>query len=372
MRSPTRTCLSGIAAFAMLLLLLGCCGNNDTAAARTRAPEPPPEPVVVAAASAPQPEVYSERAGIKVSMFPLSSPPAPPPPPPRMTFAEAPPAYYPPPAYNPAPVAGVCQIVPPGATLISDPPTITLSSSGEVVDRTGTVFYPVNAPVAPAPAYATSPVYAPPSATTITLASAPVETSVYAPTPYTTVYDSTSSYTALEPIQPGSATYIPTTTTVSETRTVSYTQPAVTTTTVYEPSAPPLNTVSAVYYPDAPPLTTAPFPGAPVGPALAGGPLRLVPALDIPPGNHPNDALPSQWFEIIRPGNGPIRIGRVSSTCVCVSPRVPNRHVAAGERALIEARIVKRPPANNLTYGLFVNTVEPTQLTLDSDITIGW
>lgn len=95
-------------------------------------------------------------------------------------------------------------------------------------------------------------------------------------------------------------------------------------------------------------------------------------ALDVPPGDHPNDALPSQWYEILRPGNGPIRIGRVSSTCVCVSVRVPNRFIAAGERALIEARIVKRPPANNLTYGVFVNMLEPTQQTLDADITISY
>ncbi len=98
--------------------------------------------------------------------------------------------------------------------------------------------------------------------------------------------------------------------------------------------------------------------------------LRLVPAPDIPPGNHPSDAAPSQWFEIIRPGNGPIRIGRLTSTCVCVSPRVPNRFVGAGERALIEARIVSRPPANNLTYGIYVGVVEPVQATVDADVTI--
>ncbi len=100
MRSLTKTCVSGIAAFA-LLLVIGCCGNNDNSTAqRTRAPEPGLEPVAVAPAPtpAPQPETYSERAGIKVSMLPLSSPPAPTSPPPRQTFAEAPPAYYPPPA----------------------------------------------------------------------------------------------------------------------------------------------------------------------------------------------------------------------------------------------------------------------------------
>lgn len=101
-----------------------------------------------------------------------------------------------------------------------------------------------------------------------------------------------------------------------------------------------------------------------------GGGLRLVPVRDIPPGMHPSDAGPSQWFEIIRPGNGAIRIGRVSATCVCVGVRVPKRQVGAGERALIEVRTLSRPPANNLTYGVYVNIVEPQQTVLDADVTI--
>ncbi len=115
----------------------------------------------------------------------------------------------------------------------------------------------------------------------------------------------------------------------------------------------------------APPATMASVPGA----AAEDG-IRLVPAPDVPPGNNPSDVAPSQWFEVVRPGNGPIRIGRVSSTCVCVSVRVPKRHIAAGERALVEARIVSRPPANNLTYGMFVSVLEPVNVMLDTDVTI--
>lgn len=120
------------------------------------------------------------------------------------------------------------------------------------------------------------------------------------------------------------------------------------------------------------PATYAPAPAA-QAPMAAGynvGEIRLVPATDIPPGFHPNDAGPSQWFEIVRPGNGPLRIGRVSATCVCVGVRVPNRHIAAGERALVEARIVSRPQVNNLTYGIYVNIVEPQQTVVDADVTI--
>lgn len=104
--------------------------------------------------------------------------------------------------------------------------------------------------------------------------------------------------------------------------------------------------------------------------AYAADAVRLVPAPDIPPGNHPNDAGPSQWFEIIRPGNGALRIGRISATCVCVGVRVPKRQIAAGERALVEARILTRPQVNNLTYGIYVNLVEPIQTVVDADVTI--
>ncbi len=99
---------------------------------------------------------------------------------------------------------------------------------------------------------------------------------------------------------------------------------------------------------------------------------QLVPALDVQPGMRPGDAAPSQWFEVIRPDGGPVRLGRIYSTCVCVSPRIATRYINAGERALIEARIVDRPAVNNVTYGLYVQVLEPFATTLDSDITVSY
>lgn len=126
-----------------------------------------------------------------------------------------------------------------------------------------------------------------------------------------------------------------------------------------------IDTIPATYRPT---LNQAPNPA--FNPSSPIGGIRLVPATDIPPGMHPSDAGPSQWFEIVRPGNGPLRIGRVSATCVCVGVRVPKRTFAAGERALVEVRTLSRPPANNLTYGIYVNVVEPEQKVLDADVTI--
>ena len=113
-------------------------------------------------------------------------------------------------------------------------------------------------------------------------------------------------------------------------------------------------------------------PASPVpDPILAdSGAIRLVPAPDVPSGNHPGDATPSQWFEIVRPGNGPLRIGRMSTTCVCIRARAPKRRIEAGERALVEVRTVSRPPVNNIIYGLYLNLLEPERLTLDVDVPV--
>ncbi len=112
--------------------------------------------------------------------------------------------------------------------------------------------------------------------------------------------------------------------------------------------------------------------GLPVGIAGPMDPkaIRLVPATDIPPGFHPGDAAPSQWFEVVRPGNAAIRIGRISATCTCVGVRIPKRTYDAGERVLLEARTVTKPPRNDLTYGIYVNIVEPVQTVVDADVTI--
>ena len=132
------------------------------------------------------------------------------------------------------------------------------------------------------------------------------------------------------------------------------------------PYAPPLSMNSSVNVP-------ASYNSSVAGQTVANMGARefkLVPALDVPPGNHPNDAGPSQWFEVVRPDNGPVRIGRMSSTCVCVGVRIPKRQYAAGERILIEARMLSKPPRNNLTYGIYVNIVEPTQTVVDADVTL--
>ncbi len=241
-------------------------------------------------------------------------------------------------------------------------------------------------------------------------AAPPIQSGTRYPSPYDALFQgpygsrsySTQPYVTTIPAEPA-VTYstAPTVTTVpvvpaqpvatytySNPPTVTYSAPAVTTAPaqpVVTYPAPIVTTVPAVpaqptatYTYSNPPSVTYSAPATAYSPAAVTetatvrevGGLQLVPATDIPPGNHPEDAAPSQWFEILRPGNGPLRIGRVSATCVCVGVRVPKRSIAAGERALIEARTLTKPPRNNLTYGIFVNIVEPQTVMLDTDVTI--
>lgn len=91
----------------------------------------------------------------------------PPPPPPRPRPA---PTVCNPCAALPAPVSSVapatasapapfcttgssyCQIVPPGTTIYSDPPTVTVSSTGEVLNRTPATYRPATSGTAYQPA----------------------------------------------------------------------------------------------------------------------------------------------------------------------------------------------------------------------------
>lgn len=200
------------------------------------------------------------------------------------------------------------------------------------------------------------------SAMTTVPARAPVTTSYTTTTPsYTTAapvatsYSTTSYSTAAAPVTTSYAvTTAPVTTSYA---TTSY---STTATTMPAPAYSALAAGSASF----------PVDSQPSNYTISRGAYQLVPAPDVPPGVHPSDAAPSQWFEIIRPGNGPIRIGRVSSTCVCVGVRVPNRFIGAGERALIEIRTMTRPPVRNVTYGVYVNIQEPDKLVLDADFTV--
>ena len=104
--------LSKIAVVASMVLgmgvLAGCCGNNDCA-------PPPPRP-----RPAPAPTVCPSPAQ---AFCPPTGP---------VAYTGAAPVC----------TTNVCQLVPPGTTIYSDPPTVTVSSTGQVLNQTPTSYYP--------------------------------------------------------------------------------------------------------------------------------------------------------------------------------------------------------------------------------------
>lgn len=276
---------------------------------------PPPQPVYPAQ-PAPAMRNYAPQP-TNVSMYPLSNQP-PRSAPPVRDYTVAASTAYEAPVYAP-PTTGVCWVVPPGGqTQLPDPPSVTYQGN-TVVSST-----PTGRLRPPPPAY--SPQQQP-------LTYAPPVSPNYNPEVYRTV--SSPEY---QPVA-----YAPRTAPYSEVRPASFERPAAT----------PLSSATTVQ---------------PMAPMVGG--LQLVRAYDVPGTKRPSDFAVSQWFEIVRPNNAPMQIGRISSSCVCVGVRVPNRYIGQGERALVEARILQKPPANNLTYVIYVNTVEPTKQMLTGDVTI--
>lgn len=354
-----------------LFAVTGCDGQNQTQATQTETP-----------------------GGSRgISLYPLSTPPPPPAQPIQsgqvqystpapgyvtpygaMTYQTSPvPPAYTATTYPAASVSapGYCTptYCPPPETQSYTPTTLVIPDPPVVIDNvyypstTGVTTYGGGASYTSTTTYSTG-TYAAPAASPY------AGLSTYSATPtYSSTYTA-SSYTATTAPQ---VTTYPSTTTTTYTTTYPAPGPVTTTYPAPDPVTTTYTTTTPTY--SSPPLVptygspeTVAAMTSPLTPAVGG--YQLVPAPDIPPRSHPNDAGPSQWFEILRPGNGPIRIGRVSSTCVCVGVRVPNRHIAAGERALIEARTLTRPPARNLTYGIYVNVEEPEKTVLDADVTL--
>ncbi|MDR1612874.1 MAG: hypothetical protein LBT97_08840 [Planctomycetota bacterium] len=322
---------------------------------------------------------YSPTPGA-VSMYPLSSPQPRNAPPANQAMVYAPSAAPMPESYtytttyqteySPAyvrPATGVCWVVPPGRAVMPDPPSVTVNMSGAVVSSTpvGNLYPPAPGSY-PQPAYQTAmpgmyspPAYQPPAA------------EPYQPNPQATfsAYDQQPMYnsSAPPPVVPVPELPAP----FRETATGSSFGPPAYAPANYASAAPPAQ--NTVYVPPVAAPTSA-YPALyetvqPSAFAPQTGGMQLVRAYDIP-STRTGDAAPAQWFEIVRPGNGPLRIGRVSSSCVCVGVRVPNRFIAQGERALVEARVLSRPPADNLTYVISVGTIEPRESILTADVTI--
>lgn len=96
--------------------------------------------------------------------------------------------------------------------------------------------------------------------------------------------------------------------------------------------------------------------------------VRLVPAKDVPASVYTEDHAPPQVLEIIRPGQAPISVGRLMTSCTCLRATMEKRDFGQGERALIEVRNVKPTPPEGATYLVFVRLNQPFQATLQYEL----
>lgn len=108
-------------------------------------------------------------------------------------------------------------------------------------------------------------------------------------------------------------------------------------------------------------------PGLSFGSFEEGG-YAIAPVADFLPASHPDDLSPPKLFEIVRPGLAAIKIGRILSSCTCLTIVAPRREFMAGERAFLELRNVKPTPKDGATYAFFVQLTQPADLTLRYDV----
>lgn len=94
---------------------------------------------------------------------------------------------------------------------------------------------------------------------------------------------------------------------------------------------------------------------------------RLNPAGDIQPTPLPTDLSPAQAFEIVRPLDRPVTIGRLFTSCSCIQLESQKRTFAPGERAILILRNIRPTPPAGQVYAVFVQVTSPVRTTLRFD-----
>ncbi|MCD8350962.1 MAG: hypothetical protein LUC93_10175 [Planctomycetaceae bacterium] len=79
------------------------------------------------------------------------------------------------------------------------------------------------------------------------------------------------------------------------------------------------------------------------------------------------DLAAPQMFELVRPGNQAVTIGRIFTSCVCVSLEADKRSFAPGEPVVLRLRNVRPTPPQGQTYAIFVQITSPIRTTLRFD-----
>lgn len=79
------------------------------------------------------------------------------------------------------------------------------------------------------------------------------------------------------------------------------------------------------------------------------------------------DLAPPQLFEIVRPGNQAIELGRLYTSCVCVALEAEKSSFAAGETAIVRLRNVRLSPPQGQMYAIYVQMRSPVRTVLRFD-----
>jgi hypothetical protein len=94
----------------------------------------------------------------------------------------------------------------------------------------------------------------------------------------------------------------------------------------------------------------------------------LRPAIDQAGRHYSGDWAGSQVIEVIRPEMAAIRIRFIAVSCDCLRVEMAKRDYAAGERAFLEVRNVKKTPDGGATYAIFLELETPERLVLEYDL----
>lgn len=79
------------------------------------------------------------------------------------------------------------------------------------------------------------------------------------------------------------------------------------------------------------------------------------------------DLAPPQMFEIVRPGNQSVTIGRLFTSCTCVTLEADQRSYAPGQPAVLRLRNLRATPPNGQNYAIYVQITSPIRTTLRFD-----
>lgn len=94
----------------------------------------------------------------------------------------------------------------------------------------------------------------------------------------------------------------------------------------------------------------------------------IAPAKGAIPRVYTEDSAPVQVFEIIRPDLRPFSVGRVLSSCACLSVSLDKADFGPGEQAFVEVRNVKPTQPDGATYAFFIEIDQPFRQILQYDV----